>query len=193
MTMPNLVYAAPFRSAAAALILTIIFGPIGLLYSSLIGGLVMCAFALAGLGSIVAVQSPLPMATVWLACIVWAMISVRLYNYRLLKKLMAADGCYAKATDKCCSNNTCENKFAENKSDQAKFDRKQSRCKKKQKKKPHDHDKAEVQNNEDSVEASQAQEETIILTPKKQPKDSSENKPENKLEDGSEPKPQWKL
>lgn len=181
--MPNLVYAAPFRSAAAALILTIIFGPIGLFYSSLIGGLVMCAFALAGLGSVVAVQSPLPMATVWLACIVWAMISVRLYNHRLLKKLMATDSVSMQSADQHCSSKSCKNKPCENKSGKNKSD-----CKKKDKKKEDKkrcHDKAEVQN--------QAQEETIILTPKKQPKDNSENKPENPLEDGSEPKPQWKL
>ena len=89
--MPNFVYVAPFRSVAAALILAIFFGPIGLFYSSLIGGVVMCAFALAGLGTVVVMNSALPMVTIWLFSILWAMIAVRFYNHRLLKTFVAHD------------------------------------------------------------------------------------------------------
>lgn len=87
--MPSLVYTAPFRSVAAALVLAIFFGPIGLFYSSFIGGVIMCVLAMAGVGTVAAMNSILPMVTVWLLSIVWAMISVRYYNSKLLKKLMA--------------------------------------------------------------------------------------------------------
>jgi len=77
----------PFRSVAAALLLAIVFGPIGLFYASLVGGVVMTAFALVAVGTVMKMASLLPIATLWLVSIVWAMIAVRYYNYQLLKRL----------------------------------------------------------------------------------------------------------
>lgn len=77
----------PFRSVAAALLLAIVFGPIGLFYASLIGGVVMTAFALVAVGTVMKMGSLLPIATLWLVSILWAMIAVRYYNHQLLKRL----------------------------------------------------------------------------------------------------------
>lgn len=99
--MPNLVYIAPFRSVAAALLLVVFFGPVGLFYSSLIGGIVMCIFALAGFGVVAAMGSILPMATIWLFSVLWAMVTVRLYNNRLLRKLTASNNCCEPLSMKC--------------------------------------------------------------------------------------------
>lgn len=85
--MVSKVWVVPFRSVAAALLLAIVFGPIGLFYASLMGGLVMTAFALVALGTVMKMASLLPMATIWLLSIVWAMAAVRYYNHQLLKRL----------------------------------------------------------------------------------------------------------
>jgi len=79
----------PYRSLAGALLLVIFFGPIGLYYASLIGGIVMTLLALVAVGMVMAQQSPLPMVTIWLLSIIWAMSAVRWYNHRLQNKIMA--------------------------------------------------------------------------------------------------------
>lgn len=75
----------PYKSVAAALILAIIFGPLGLFYASFVGGIVMTLLSIAAIGTMASMHSPLPMATMYLVSMIWAMASVRWYNYRLLK------------------------------------------------------------------------------------------------------------
>ena len=75
----------PYKSVAAALVLAVLFGPIGVFYSSFIGGIVMSIFGLVAIGTMASMHSPLPMVTVCLFGIVWAMISVRFYNHKMLK------------------------------------------------------------------------------------------------------------
>ena len=75
----------PYKSVAAALVLAVILGPIGVFYSSFMGGMIMSIFGLVAVGTMASMHSPLPMATVCLFGIVWAMISVRLYNHKMLK------------------------------------------------------------------------------------------------------------
>jgi hypothetical protein len=76
----------PYRSVAGALIFTILCGPIGLFYASLLGGIAMTSLSLVACGMVIAQQSPYPMATVWLLSIIWAMIEVRWYNGRMWKR-----------------------------------------------------------------------------------------------------------
>lgn len=75
----------PYKSVAAALVLAVILGPIGVFYSSLIGGVVMSIFGLVAIGTMASMHSPLPMVTVCLFGVIWAMISVRFYNHKMLK------------------------------------------------------------------------------------------------------------
>ena len=75
----------PYKSVAAALVLAVLLGPIGVFYSSFIGGVVMSIFGLVAIGTMASMKSPLPMATVCLFGVVWAMISVRFYNHKMLK------------------------------------------------------------------------------------------------------------
>jgi len=96
MTTPFIV-TKPTKSTGIAVLLTFLLGPIGLFYASISGGLIM-TFApillvllfLVGLF----VGSPLILgwsigliiifaATYWLICIIWAIISVRTYNYEV--------------------------------------------------------------------------------------------------------------
>lgn len=71
---------ASLKSVAGALLFTIFFGPIGLFYTSLIGGIVMTLLLLISLGAASSLQSLAPLATIWFFSIVWAMVEVRLYN-----------------------------------------------------------------------------------------------------------------
>lgn len=81
----------PYKSVAAALVLTVLFGPLGLFYSSFLGGVVMSIFGLVGVGTMASMRSPFPMATVWLFSLIWSMAAVRLYNRKMLK--IAVTGC----------------------------------------------------------------------------------------------------
>ncbi len=75
----------PYKSVAAALILVVFFGPIGLFYSSLLGGVIMSIFGLVAISTMANMHSPLPMATVYIFSMLWTMISVRFYNRKMLK------------------------------------------------------------------------------------------------------------
>jgi hypothetical protein len=88
----------PYKSVAAALVLTIIFGPLGLFYSSFLGGVVMSIFGLVAIGTMASMRSPLPMVTVYLFCMLWAMAAVRSYNHTMLK--IAVSGCLHKPAKK---------------------------------------------------------------------------------------------
>ncbi len=81
----------PYKSVAAALVLAVILGPIGVFYSSFIGGIVMSIFGLVAIGTMASMNSPLPMVTVCLFGIVWAMISVRFYNHKMLKVALSGN------------------------------------------------------------------------------------------------------
>ena len=64
------------KSAAIAIVLAIFFGPLGLLYSSVLGGIIMMVLGLIiglitfGIGLIV----------VWIASIIWAVVAVNIAN-----------------------------------------------------------------------------------------------------------------
>lgn len=75
----------PFKSVATALLFTVILGPLGLLYASLRGGIVMLLLGL------VVVSSKLifPIILLWVICCVWAVKSVENYNKKILDKSFA--------------------------------------------------------------------------------------------------------
>lgn len=72
------------KSSGIAVLLTILFGPIGMFYSTIIGALIMLpvsivvGFFTAGLGLLVT----------WPICIIWAAMAASSYN----KKLMSQAG-----------------------------------------------------------------------------------------------------
>jgi len=77
---PQVVIAAPTKSMGVSIILTILFGPLGMLYSTILGGVIMgvlfliIGFLTAGLGLIV----------LWPICIVWAAVATNSYNKKLV-------------------------------------------------------------------------------------------------------------
>lgn len=74
----------PFKSVAVALLFGVFLGPIGLLYATVVGGIVMIA-----LGFIV-ISSKLfvPIALVWVMSCVWGVSATNRYNQKLLQVLL---------------------------------------------------------------------------------------------------------
>ncbi|MFQ5804840.1 MAG: hypothetical protein ACE5I3_00155 [Phycisphaerae bacterium] len=68
------------KSPGIAILLTILFGPIGMFYSTIAGAIVMCLVSLVvgvltlGLGLLIT----------WPVCIVWAALAASAYNKKIL-------------------------------------------------------------------------------------------------------------
>jgi len=66
----------PFKNLAAALLFSVFLGPVGLLYASTVGGIIMIV-----LGFVVASSMlPVPIILVWLGSCVWSVVAVNRYN-----------------------------------------------------------------------------------------------------------------
>lgn len=76
---------APFRSPFIALITGIFFGPIGLLYSSFVGSIVMFLLFLLMLAAS-QVLSIFWLILLWIVCIYWNVQSTHRYNQRLFRQ-----------------------------------------------------------------------------------------------------------
>lgn len=70
----------PFKSVAAALLFTVILGPVGLLYSSVIGGIIMIFLGFVVLSSWLIV----PITMVWVISCVWSVAATNRYNRKLI-------------------------------------------------------------------------------------------------------------
>ena len=71
----------PYKNNAIALLYAVLLGPIGLLYSSLRGGIIMLLLAFIVLSH----PLPVPIALTWLGCCIWAVFATNRYNQKLLQ------------------------------------------------------------------------------------------------------------
>jgi hypothetical protein len=70
----------PLKNLAGALLFTVFLGPIGLLYASSLGGIVMIV-----LGFIVACcKYTVPIVFVWLISCIWSVVAVNRYNRKII-------------------------------------------------------------------------------------------------------------
>lgn len=79
---------APSKSPALALLFSLLLGPVGMLYSTIFGALVMGfleAAVVKGTPNIVA--DPGALIMLWLFGCIWSMISVNLYNKKIAKQI----------------------------------------------------------------------------------------------------------
>lgn len=76
----------PYKSVAAALLFTLIFGPIGLLYSSFWAGLIMILIGMFVVNSKLFV----PILLLWVFCCIWGVQAVESYNRKIFQGLMNA-------------------------------------------------------------------------------------------------------
>lgn len=71
----------PFKSVAGALLFCVILGPVGVLYSSMTGGVVMIIFGL------IVIRAKLVglIILVWLISCVWGVAATNRYNRKILR------------------------------------------------------------------------------------------------------------
>lgn len=73
----------PLRSPVAALLLAVFLGPVGLIYASLLGALILIFLFLVAYGA----HTLHALALVWLASCFWSVMSVNRYNRRIMKHM----------------------------------------------------------------------------------------------------------
>ncbi len=71
----------PLRSIAGALLFCVILGPIGMLYSTVTGGVVMMVLAVL----VVRVKLPMLLILIWLLSCIWGVAAANYYNNRLAR------------------------------------------------------------------------------------------------------------
>lgn len=76
-----------YKNVAAALLFSVLLGPVGLLYSSWIGGTLLILLCFAALGN----KYYAAFGLFWVLCSVWSVVAVNRHNARILKKLETAE------------------------------------------------------------------------------------------------------
>jgi hypothetical protein len=71
----------PFKSVAIALLFSVFLGPVGLLYASLLGGIIMIVVGFV----VISAKFMVPIAMTWVTSCIWAVASTNRYNQKLLK------------------------------------------------------------------------------------------------------------
>lgn len=69
----------PYKSVAAALVFSVLLGPVGLLYASFWGGFIMILLGIV----VIANKFIFPIIVLWLVCCIWAVRSVEKHNKQL--------------------------------------------------------------------------------------------------------------
>lgn len=73
----------PFKSVAGALVFSLLLGPLGLLYASFWGGIIMLPIGFL----VISNKFPYPIAIYWFLCCVWSVGAVNAYNKKIIKSL----------------------------------------------------------------------------------------------------------
>ncbi len=74
-------FVLPFKSVAVALIFSVILGPVGLLYSSTLGGTILIVLCFISISCKFVVAALI----FWLASCVWSVMAVNRYNRNILR------------------------------------------------------------------------------------------------------------
>lgn len=78
--MPPMVITMPTKNIGIAILLTVLFGPLGMFYSTIGGAITMCVvspfliFGTLGIGALI----------IWPICVIWAAVAADSYNKQLL-------------------------------------------------------------------------------------------------------------
>ena len=72
----------PFKSVAGSLLFSVFLGPIGLLYASTFGGILMSIIGFA----IVCTKLIVPIFIVWVITCMWSVIATNRYNKKIIRK-----------------------------------------------------------------------------------------------------------
>ena len=78
---PSFTSSLPYKSIAIALLFSVIFGPVGLLYASFWGGFSMILVGIV----VISNKFFFPILLLWLICCIWSVGAVEAYNKKILK------------------------------------------------------------------------------------------------------------
>lgn len=70
----------PLKNVALALIFAVLLGPVGLLYSTLWGGIIMIMVGFV----VVCAKFIVPVILVWLLCCIWSVAATNRYNKKII-------------------------------------------------------------------------------------------------------------
>lgn len=79
--MPNQQPTKPLKSIAITLLFAVFLGPVGLLYASLTGGIIMIILGFI----VVSVKYIVPIVLVWLISCIWSVAAANRYNNKILE------------------------------------------------------------------------------------------------------------
>lgn len=83
----NFVLVRPFKNVAVSILLALFLGPIGLLYSSFFGGVIMAVVLFIFLAAMTANPAVQPVVWVaWLVCPFWAVLASGRHNKKMMKR-----------------------------------------------------------------------------------------------------------
>jgi len=74
----------PFKSVAGALWFSVLLGPVGLLYSTVLGGTMMIALCFVA----VSIKTYVTATIFWLMSCIWSVAAANQYNKQILNKLL---------------------------------------------------------------------------------------------------------
>ena len=77
----------PIKNVGISIILTILFGPIGMFYATVSGAIIMTLLTIL----LSAVSGGVLFFPCWLICIIWGALSVSTYNHDLIKYSVVMD------------------------------------------------------------------------------------------------------
>ena len=78
---PQTVVTTSTKSMGVAIILTVLFGPLGMLYSTILGGIIMCVISLI----VALITAGIGLVLTWPICIIWAAVATSSFNKKLLQ------------------------------------------------------------------------------------------------------------
>ena len=71
----------PYKSLATSLLFSVFLGPVGLLYATARGGIIMAVIAFVVMSS----RLPVPIIITWVSCCIWSVLATNRYNTKLME------------------------------------------------------------------------------------------------------------
>ena len=77
---PQRIVTVPTKSVGISILLTILFGPLGMFYSTILGAIAMCIISL----FLIAITFGLGFLIIWPICIIWGAVAISSHNKEIL-------------------------------------------------------------------------------------------------------------
>ena len=81
---PNQALFPLYKNLTTSLLFSVFLGPLGLLYASARGGIIMLVIGFV----VISCRFPVPIIIMWLSCSIWSVLATNRYNTKLLQTRM---------------------------------------------------------------------------------------------------------